>query len=65
MRMIKLLRTQPLPQECTELAEFANSYTLNNFSDVAQTQEFLDMSSETLLAYISSDDLNVREEELV
>lgn len=52
-------------QGCTELANFSHSYTLNNFTDVTQTLEFLEISSETLLAYISSDELNVQQEELV
>ncbi|XP_077970341.1 kelch-like protein 21 [Styela clava] len=52
-------------QGCTELAVHARSYAMENFAEVFQTPEFMDLSVDKLLKYISSDDLNVQLEETV
>ena len=47
------------------MADFARAYTLEKFPEVSQTQEFMELSPELLITYISSDELNVQQEELV
>ncbi|CAE1297931.1 KLHL21 [Acanthosepion pharaonis] len=50
---------------CKELQTDAHKYTLENFSMVVKSDEFLELSPERLLIYISSDLIDVRKEEIV
>lgn len=48
-----------------QLASRCRTYTLQNFADVAQHEEFLDLRKEELEEYISSDELTIGKEETV
>lgn len=73
----KLLEDQLDPCNCLGLQRFADAhslkqlasrcrgYTLQNFPEVAQHEEFLDLRREELEQYISSDELCVGREEVV
>ena len=50
---------------CTELAQKANQFALDNFTLVVENDEFLDIPIERLQEYISSDFIDVRSEETV
>ena len=49
--------------QCHELASDTNSFILANFTDVAKTEAFLNLSSEKVKMWIASDNIDVRTEE--
>ncbi|XP_044130133.1 kelch-like protein 29, partial [Bufo gargarizans] len=51
--------------QCVELYNMAKAYALQNFSDVANQEEILNISREDFVSYISNDSLNTKAEELV
>ncbi len=50
---------------CTDLQEKAKEFTLHFFPDVCQQEEFLGLTQNKLIEFISNDDLNVDGEETV
>ncbi|KAK3735752.1 hypothetical protein QZH41_000625 [Actinostola sp. cb2023] len=50
---------------CGELLESSHRYALLHFVDVSQTEEFFLLTTEQVLELISSDDINVKNEEQV
>lgn len=50
---------------CSDLAAKAHLFVLENFTSVAESEEFLELSLEKLQEYISSDLIDVRTEETV
>lgn len=50
---------------CANLYEVSWRYALENFADVAQTEEFLNIPPPMLMEFIKSEDLNVKSEEEV
>ena len=73
----EFLRRQLHPSNCLEMENFAalhncmklqqsaNAYILENFSSVVEYDEFLELPIERLKHYISSDFIDVRNEEIV
>ncbi|XP_022800619.1 kelch-like protein 20 [Stylophora pistillata] len=51
--------------QCEELKKGARVFILENFVTVAKTEDFLSLSKEQFLGWISSDEINVRGEEEV
>ena len=49
--------------QCEELVSDATKFIYANFTNVAKTEQFLNMSSEEVNKWISSDDINVSSEE--
>ena len=49
--------------QCQELASDTKNFILANFTDVAKTEAFLNLSSEKVKMWIASDDIDVRTEE--
>ena len=49
--------------QCQALASDTKSFILANFTDVAKTEAFLNLSSEKVKMWIASDDIDVRTEE--
>lgn len=50
---------------CTELKEAAHSYAQQNFLDVQESEEFLELSANGLIELVKSEELNVQSEEQV
>ena len=48
---------------CEELASHAKQFTLENFTTVAKTEDFMNMSSQEVEMWLSSDEINVSAEE--
>lgn len=59
------IRTFADAHSCQELQVISNQYTLENFPQVALTEEFLTVKIEDLKSLVSSDNLNVTSEECV
>ncbi|KAM8953751.1 kelch-like protein 29 [Pelodytes ibericus] len=51
--------------KCVELYSMAKAYALQNFPEVANQDEILNISREDFVSYISNDSLNTKAEELV
>ncbi|KAG8580100.1 hypothetical protein GDO81_007140 [Engystomops pustulosus] len=51
--------------QCVELYNMAKAYALQNFPEVANQEEILNISREDFVSYISNDSLNTKAEELV
>ena len=51
--------------QCEELQKIARDFILKNFVAVAETEEFLNLSSEQVAEWISSDEITVKYEEEV
>ncbi|XP_053315254.1 kelch-like protein 29 [Spea bombifrons] len=51
--------------QCMELYSMAKAYALQNFPEVANQEEILNISTEDFVSYISNDSLNTKAEELV
>jgi hypothetical protein len=54
-----------LHHNCSKLHKEANAFILENFTSVVDHEEFLELSPERLKEYISSDFIDVRNEEIV
>lgn len=51
--------------QCVELYNMAKAYALQNFPEVANQDEILNISKDDFVSYISNDSLNTKAEELV
>ncbi|KAM4693037.1 kelch-like protein 29 [Discoglossus pictus] len=51
--------------QCVELYNMAKAYALQNFPEVANQEEILNITREDFVSYISNDSLNTKAEELV
>lgn len=51
--------------QCVELYNMAKAYALQNFPEVANQDEILNISKDDFVSYTSNDSLNTKAEELV
>ncbi|XP_042732407.1 kelch-like protein 4 isoform X2 [Lagopus leucura] len=52
-------------QGCTELLKVAHTYTMEHFTEVIKNQEFLLLPANEIAKLLSSDDINVPDEEVI